>query len=287
MEYLAEALRDEYEYEVRQFQPSTMAEGVGFSELDVLKAHYILSDYFLKTGEGVRYGLLNFSMLSSAVNRQYIEFEGHKKWTDDYHRIATLLYGLTMDHAFHDGNKRTALLCTIWGLNRINREVKEETVQYLEELVVRIASNNLGADNKYDSFRKTDDPEVNYIAEKLRNWTRRTNKILYTVTYEELNTRLKDYKCYLDKPDGNKIGLYKEKTKSFLFVPTRKTERILVVGFPGWKKQVGLGALHSILKAAELDPNHGIDSEVFFHGATPSYELLKHYRAPLARLKDS
>lgn len=287
MDYLADSLREEYEYEVRQFNPSEKADGHGLSELDVLKAHFILSDYFLKEGESVRYGLLNFNMLSSAVSRQYVEFEGHQKWSDDYHRIATLLYGLTMDHAFHDGNKRTALLCAVWGLNRVNREVKEETISLLEELVVRIASRNLGADPRFKVYLKSDDPEVNYIAEKLRNWTRRTNKILYTVTYEELNSRLKDYGCFLDNPVHNRIGLYRVKKKSLFFVPTPKPERLLVVGFPGWKKQVGLRVLHDILKTAELDSDHGMDSEVFFHGATPSYELLKHYRAPLIRLKDS
>ena len=287
MDYLADSLREEYEYEVRHFNPNDKADGHGLSELDVLKAHFILSDYFLKEGESVRYGLLNFNMLSSAVSRQYVEFEGHQKWSDDYHRIATLMYGLTMDHAFHDGNKRTALLCAVWGLNRVNREVKEETISLLEELVVRIASRGLSADSKYRAYLKSDDSEVNYIAEKLRNWTRRTNKILYTVTYEELNSRLKDHGCYLDNPDGNRISLYKIKRKNIFFVPTQKPERLRVVGFPGWKKQVGLGILHAILKAAELDPEHGIDSEVFFHGATPSYELLKQYRAPLIRLKDS
>lgn len=287
MDYLSDILREEYDYEVRYFHPSDIAEGAGLSEIDVLKAHFILSDYFLKEGESVRFGLLNFNMLSSAVSRQFVEFEGQKKWSDDYHRIATLMYGLTMDHAFHDGNKRTALLCAIWGLNRVNRVVKDETVTLLEELVVRIASRNLGSDPKYKSFMLTDDPEVNYIAEKLRNWTRRTNKVLYTVTYEELNSLLKNYDCYLANPDGNRIALYKKKVKSFLFVRSTKDVRLLMVGFPGWKKQVGLGTLHNILKTAELDPDHGIDSEVFFHGATPSYELLKQYHAPLLRLKDS
>lgn len=287
MEYLAKALLNEYEFEVGHFMPNDKTDGRGLSELDVLKAHFILSDYFVKTGESVRYGLLNFNMLSSAVNRQFIEFDGQKKWTDDYHRIATLMYGLIMDHAFQDGNKRTALLCSIWALNRANREVKVNTVDYLEDLVVRIASRSLGQDSKYKAFMHTDDPEVNYIAEKLKNWTRRTNKILYTITYEELNTRLKEYGYYLDNPDGNRIGLYKTTKKSFFFVKSKQTERLRVVGFPGWKKQVGLSVLHNILKASQLDSEHGVDSEVFFHGATPSYELLQHYRAPLARLKDS
>ena len=50
---------------------------------------------------------------------------------------------------------------------------------------------------------------------------------------------------------------------------------------------MGLGVLHARIKVAELDPEHSIDFEVFFHGATPSYELLKQYLAPLIRLKDS
>lgn len=60
MDYLADTLREEYEYEARPFNPSDKADGHGLSEMDVLKAHFILSDYFLKEGESVRYGLLNW-----------------------------------------------------------------------------------------------------------------------------------------------------------------------------------------------------------------------------------
>ena len=79
MEYLSDALRNEFDYEVRTFNPSDFKEGNGLSELDILKAHYILSDYFIKQGESVSYGLLNFGMLASAVARQYVEFGGKKK----------------------------------------------------------------------------------------------------------------------------------------------------------------------------------------------------------------
>lgn len=286
MEYLSDALRNEFDYEVRTFNPSDFKEGNGLSELDILKAHYILSDYFIKQGESVSYGLLNFGMLASAVARQYVEFGGKKKWEGDYHRVASLLYGLTKDHAFHDGNKRTALLSTLWYLNKCGRVVLYNTVDYLEELVVRIAANTLYEMKDFSRFRKEDDPEIMFIAEKLRNWTRRVDKRLYTVTYNELNTRLKQYGYYLDEPSGNYITLFKKNTeKRFLFHSSDK--KICRIGFPSWKVQVSSKDLHTVISRTGLDSNHGIDSAVFFKDATPSYELLQQYNQPLKRLKDS
>ena len=284
MEYLSEQLKDNFEYEVRQFSPKEYTEGKGLSELDILKAHYILSDYFLKKGETVRYGLLNFGMLSSAVGRQYIEFEGKKKWDDDFQRIATLLYGLTMDHPFQDGNKRTALLSALWYLNKINREVIQKTVPLLEALVVDIAAHGLDERGDFKRNRNIDDPEIIFIAEKLRSWTRKVDKRMYTITYNELNTRLKIYGYYLENPSGNHIGVYKK--KSGVFSLFRSDSKVGSIGFPGWKNQVGSGDLKKVLSMTQLDSNHGIDSAVFFKDATPSYDLLQQYNAPLKRLKD-
>ena len=284
MEYISELLRDNFEYEVRQFSPKEYSEGKGLSELDVLKAHYILSDYFLKKGETVRFGLLNFGMLSSAVGRQYVEFGGRKKWNDDYHKIATLLYGLTMDHAFHDGNKRTALLSALWYLNKINREVQKKTIPYLEALVVDIAAHGLNERRDFKKYGNVDDPEIRFIADKLKSWTRQVDKRMYTITYNELNTRLKQYGFYLDKPSGNHIGIYKK--RSGVFSLFRDDLRLGSIGFPGWKNQVSSGDLKRVLSLTQLDSDHGIDSVVFFKDATPSYELLQQYNAPLKRLKD-
>ena len=78
--------------------------------MEVLKAHYIISDYFISEGESVFFGVKSFDLLSSAIARQHVEFAGIQKWEDCYHKMATLLFGLDKNHAFEDGNKRTALL---------------------------------------------------------------------------------------------------------------------------------------------------------------------------------
>ena len=285
MDYLDSRLKEQYCYEVRAFSPKDFREGNGLSELDVLKAHYILSDYFLKRGEAVSYGVLKFDMLSSAVSRQYVEYDGKKKWEDDYSKIATLLFGLTLDHAFHDGNKRTALLSTLWFLNKCGREVRGEAVNYLEELVVRIASRSLSELKDFKRFANDPDSEVMFIAQKLKSWTRKVDRRLYTVTFSELDSNLKQFGYYLGSPSGNRINVYKKAKGISLF--RGKDCRICQIGFPSWKEQVSPRDLKHLLKETGLDSNNGVDSEVFFNGATPSYELLKQYNEPLKRLKDS
>ena len=282
MEYLDSRLRSQFDYEVRHYSPNEYLEGNGLSEMDVLKAHYILSDYFLKNGEAVSYGVLRYDMLASAVSRQYVEFGGKKKWEDDYKRIASLLFGLTMDHAFHDGNKRTALLSALWYLNKCGRELREDAVKYMEELVVRIASRTLSELKDYKRFSNECDSEVLFIAQKLRSWTRKVDKNLYTVTYSEFNNNLRQFGYYLDDPSGNRISVFR-KSKSFL----SKDKRVCVIGFPSWKEQISPKDMRYVLNTTGLDSEHGVDSAVFFKGATPSYELLRQYNEPLKRLKDS
>ena len=285
MNYLKPELRDDFEYIVRTFNPSDYKEDNGLSEIDIVKAHYILSDYFLDQGEAVRYGVLNYNMLSSAVNRQYVEYGGIKKWSDPFHRMATLAYGLTKDHAFHDGNKRTALLSILLGLNLCKREITVPK-EYLELLMVRIASNGLSEYKDYKRFKDNDDPDVSFIANKLRNWTRHRNTQLYTITFADLDTALQKFNTFLDTPSGNKIGVYQIREKKSLFSTRKERKRICQIGFPGWTKQVSDHDMKKLLKEAQLDAEHGIDSDVFFKGATPSYELLEEYRKPLERLKD-
>ena len=91
MKNLCDPLKAEYEYVLKQFKPGDDVP-FGLSELDVVKAHFCLSDYFLSTGEEVRYGILNYNMLSSAVYRQFVSFNGNYKWESPYDRMATLMY---------------------------------------------------------------------------------------------------------------------------------------------------------------------------------------------------
>src|SRR5690242_1269291 len=80
---------------------------------DVLRAHYAIADYFYSEGYGVGgIGPRDINLLHSALHRQFVGWGTARKWTDHHDIVATVMYGLIMDHPFHDANKRTAFLVT-------------------------------------------------------------------------------------------------------------------------------------------------------------------------------
>ena len=283
---LRKDIQEDFDRVVKQYSPRMETLNGGLSEYDVLKAHYIVSDYFISEGDQVVYGVKNFDLLSSAVSRQETEFGGVQKWNDEYHKMATLLYGITKNHAFEDGNKRTALLSLLLFIDKNNLLVKYKQIA-LELLIVRIAANAL---NEYDNYRYyilKDDPEVNFIADRIKKYTRKANKKIYTITYAEFNRRLKQYGVWLDNPSKNCINVYRNKIiVRFFFFKKKEMERILQIGFPGWKKQVNPKAIRSVLQATGLTVENGVDSDVFFKDAEPAYKLISDFKEPLARLKD-
>ena len=57
-------------------------------------------------------------LLESAVSRQSVGFAEYSKYNTVYSNCASLVYGIACNHAFNNGNKRTALLCMIKHLYR-------------------------------------------------------------------------------------------------------------------------------------------------------------------------
>lgn len=283
---LRKDIQEDFERVVKLYNPRTETISGGLSEYDVLKAHYIVSDFFISEGDQIVYGVKSFDLLSSAVSRQDVEFGGIQKWTDEYHKMATLLYGITKNHAFEDGNKRTALLSLLLFIDKNNLQVSYKQ-SVLELLIVRIAASTLEEYDNYKYYIKKDDPEVNFIADKIKKYTRKTNRKIYTISYAEFNRRLKQYGVWLDNPSKNYINVYRNKTiVRFFFLKKKNKERILQIGFPGWKNQVNPKAIKSVLQVAGLTVENGVDSDVFFKDAEPAYKLISDFKEPLARLKD-
>lgn len=287
MDGLRKDIREDFDYSLKQYNPSKDCDNALLSEYEVMKAHYYLSDYFLSEGESVRFGIHDFNLLSSAVSRQRVSFGSVVKWEEPIQKIATLVFGIDKNHAFNDGNKRTALLSMLLALKKVNRQVSCSKKEF-ETLLVRIAANEL---NRYKAFKQyvnKPDAEVLFIADFIRRNTRRIDIEYHTLTYAEFNTKLKQFNVWLENPQGNTINVYQTKTKKGLFgikMPSQD-ERILQIGFKGWKKQVYPKTVKSVLKAAGLTPANGVDSKVFYYGAEPEYQLIEEYYSVLKRLKD-
>lgn len=274
-----------YEY-FGEHDPYTANGNIGI--LDVLRAHFLIADYFYGRGYGIGgIGPKDPNLLHSAVYRQFTGFDGKDKWETSYERCATLIFGIAKDHPFHDGNKRTALLVLLYFLNRTNR-TSTVNQKELEDFIVDIADDGL---RKYPRFKelesRKDDPEIYFIADYLRRHSRLQDKRYYAITYRELDTRLRDYEYCLDSPHKNFIDVCRiEKTRGFLGMGKEKNKLVKVaqIGFPGWKSQVGKGAISTVRKKTQLVPEKGVDSESFYRGTDPLYSLISEYSAPLERL---
>ena len=283
----AQDIQDLYDFQLRENNPSDDIHGI-LSEKDVFDAHFILSDFFVAAGESVQFGVLNFDMLSSAVARQSVSLGNKMKWNEPFSQIATLTFGLVKNHAFNDGNKRTALLCMIMGLHRIKRCITCKKNK-LEILLVRIAANEMYQYEEFNQFKEYgDDATIRYISKFLRKNSRKTDYAFRAMTFEEFNRRLRQYGVWLAAPSGAYINVYKQDTKNILWglIKRQGRKRIAQIAFPGWKRQIDRSAFKKVMKEAGLTPGNGVDMKTFYEETTPEYKLMEEYFDILTRLKD-
>ena len=105
---------------------------------DILDFHSELEESDIPVEEGVR----DMALLESAVNAPFQTFAGQDLFPSIYEKAARLLYGIANNHAFVDGNKRTAVHAMEVFLI-MNRVSLDYTIDEMEIMVISIADNTL------------------------------------------------------------------------------------------------------------------------------------------------
>lgn len=262
--------------------------GTTIGILDVLRAHFLIADFFFGKESGMGgIGPRDLNLLHSAVYRQFAGFGNEMKWKDPYQQYATLIFGIVTDHPFHDANKRTGLLTYLYALHKLKRLPTNRQTD-LEDFMVEIAERSL---DKYrrrqDLAKRSDDADVLFIADYLKRNSRKRDDGHYSITYHELDRRLNDFGFSLANAKGNFIDVCRKQTRRefVLFGPKKERfTKVAQIGFPGWKSQVGKGAIQTVRKSTRLRNEDGVDSAVFFRGADPMNSLISQYEQPLYRL---
>jgi death-on-curing family protein len=231
---------------------------------NVLDAHYLICNHFLKLGEGIGgFGPKDFGLLSSAVSRQLSSAFGAYVYNDFWDIASSLIFGLINDHPFHDANKRTAFLSSVFFMLE-NGFVPRVDISEVEDFTVEIAEFN-----KHNGRHM----KVEEIAPKFKTLFRPTdNRISYIVTFNELQGLLSAHGCSIGNPNGNFINVY------------RGENRVAQIGFPGWSKEVSRKAIATVRKSTGLTAENGYDAQVFFKGEDPLQVLIGQYEEPLRRL---
>lgn len=254
--------------------------GSGMTISDVLLVHFLIVDLFYGLREGLGgIGPKDVGLLSSAVERQFAGFGDFEKWPSIEEKAATLLYGIVLNHPFHDANKRTGFLTTLYYLQREGRYPKVTSKQF-EDFVVTVADRSFRKLAKFQkSFADLDDADIRYIAHYIRSSTRQVDKRDYTITFNELNRILRRFRYSLSNPSGNYIDV------THIDGPD-EGKKVCQIGFPSWSKQVTRQAIKTVRQCTGLTVLDGIDSQVFFKEVEPISQLLAKYYEPLQRLAD-
>lgn len=286
MKFLPEDLRKAYEYDMEKFPDCGDITKPLINVSDVLRAHYILADYFTDETAGIAaermlVGVRSYDLLSSAVCRQVCSFGGHLKYSDPLEICATLFFGLVKNHAFHDGNKRTALLTLLNQLQQYGFYPKS-SIKDFEKLVLSVADNSI--EKKYygvwKKFKKSDDPIIKTIAYLLKRMVDSKNTSFHSdITMKEFIYALEKQgvKC---ENTGNKIKM-KRKSKNVIF-PITYT---YTVKFYGMTRVIEAGMARDTFDALRLFNDYPTFQSMF-EGREPMYKLIQQFEEPLRRLKD-
>lgn len=290
MELFNTEVQAEYARIIGQIEDDPFASQHTLGLQDVIRAHFLIADFFItEQRELGGVGPKDMTLLESALYRPWAEFGGIAKWTDPLDKIATTLFGLVKDHPFHDANKRTALLSTLYLLTK-HRRTPRCSKDDFENLTVEIAEMEIVKRARYRQLsRDQGDPEVKYISNWLRRNTREIDDREYNITYRELRRILQRYGFILENPNNNTIDIVQVWPRTGLMaylVGPESRKRLGRIGFPGDTKQVAKGDLRRIRRLCSLTSQNGIDSQSFYRDVDDMTSLLAEYQENLRRLAD-
>lgn len=256
---------------------------------EVLMVHFLIADFFYAKGEGIGgIGIKSLDALHSALHRQHVALGGVEKWQTEYEICATLLFGLIKNHPFHDANKRTASLSSLYFLHEKNLMLKINHKNF-ENFIVEIAQPKFNQKYNKTGNAKDTDEEIKRIAKFLKNSTRSSDRRHYKITYRQLDKILKENGFYLGDKKGGKVDVmrYSGKKKRFfgLVEVTVPLKRVARIGFPGEARQVSRKDIKMVREATGLTEENGVDSQVFFKGVDP-VDILEEHQNILRRLAD-
>lgn len=242
---------------------------------DVLKIHEeLVKDFQYSKDPIFPYGLKDEHMLDSAVLHQKTSYGEKLKYPTVESVAAALIYALSNNHPFHNGNKRTALVSLLVFLNKHNYFLLSNEHD-LFKVSLKIADHKM-SDNEFACC----DEEVYEIAHWVNRNIKSIKKGEVPLTFKKLSQRLKELGCSIDG-DG-KITRLIERRSIFGRV------KILVSKIPN-DKPYGYEADKSLIKKIredlQLDSSHGCDSDMFYGNISFSVdEFIEKYRNVLNRL---
>lgn len=246
---------------------------------EVLKIHEELTADFESMEDPIYpAGLRDSDLLESALFHSQTGYEGHVKYPTVESVGAALMYALSNNHAFHNGNKRTAMVSMLVLLDRHNICLTC-TEDDLFKISIQLADHTL-----VDESYRYNDAEIY----KLSSWIDENSIIMEKgerpVTLKKLKRILSRFDCrFLDNGKIERIV----KGKNFLGFSSNKflTSKKSIGANISDGNEVDRGLIKSIREDLMLNSENGIDSKAFYDDEEfSSSEFIIKYKNLLKRL---
>lgn len=205
-----------------------------------------------------------------AVQRQFTSAGGIFKYKTVPEVAATLAFGISMSHAFENGNKRTALVSLLILLHRNRTLLVNASEDDLYSLITSLVKHELPLLN---AQKRDAEAEVAALASWIAKHSREILLGDRLMRFSELQPILAELGCTFDKPKKN-------------FIKIRCGGYSVVIGRPKHDWEIDAQEMKRIRKSLHLDEIHGLDSAGFYNLEGQVDGFVNQYRQLMDRLAD-
>ncbi len=247
------------------------------SEEEILKIHEELESDFSNFSDPISPpGLKDSNLLNSALFHAATSYEGHSKYPTIETAGAALMYALSHNHTFHNGNKRTAIVALLVFLDRHNVCLTCDEDE-LFRTSLKLADHKLVPEESLYA-----DAEIYRLAQWIHSNSTGIEKGERPITLKKLKHILFDFNCTI--LDNGRVERRIKKENFWRSEDTLVSKKIISTILSDGR-MVDRRLIKSLREDLRLTPEYGIDSKAFYDKAAfSSSDFILKYKNLLRRL---
>lgn len=203
------------------------------------------------------------------------------KYANSFTSAAALIYGVCNNHAFHNGNKRAALVAGLMHLDGNNLVLEGVTKEDLFRLMKRIASHHFSQRKCGADVLPDPDVEISAIAKWLQENAREIRRGERPIPYGELYKIIQRFGFRLGAKRHNYVEVLKKKRG---WLRGEYWDCVYKVPCPGDSRIVRIEEIKSIRRALSLTEEDGVDSSSFYETRVVIDSFITSHRQVLRQL---
>lgn len=211
----------------------------------IVSIHEYLTEFFQDSDDPIRPpGIKNYATIESAAGRPSTTVGGEDAYKTEFLKGAALFHSVASNHSFHNGNKRAALLSTLYFLSERGIWLDRCSDDEMYEFTRRLAAHEICEDRK---------DEIEHVALWLERNSRRQVKGEKPLKWSELKEVLQRFGFDLEE-DGRQVNIYKE--GAYISSIKSKGRKGIEDYDPPY--------IAELRKRLQLTPENGVDSSRFY-----------------------